>query len=82
MTINEDFRYSLGKMIVSAREEQGITQKELSSRCGIPQPNLSLIESGKANPSINTVTKIIDALDRRLMMYLVYDEKEDDAYDR
>lgn len=48
--------------LISIREKLGLTQRELSDKAKIKQPMLARIESGKNNPKINTVLKILKPL--------------------
>ena len=41
------------RAIVDARTSQNITQKELAERTGINQADISKLENGTRNPSIN-----------------------------
>ena len=41
------------RAIVDARTSQNLTQKELSERTGINQADISKLENGTRNPSIN-----------------------------
>ena len=36
--------------IVTARKQEGLSQKELADRCGMKASNLSRIENGNGNP--------------------------------
>lgn len=45
------------------RKESGWTQEELAGACGIEQQAVSLIESGRANPTILTVENLASTLD-------------------
>ena len=49
----------------SIRKEKGLSQIELAKRCNVPQSTIARIESG-ANTSIDTLTKIANALGKRL----------------
>ena len=40
--------------IIEARQQSGLTQKELSERTGIAQGDISKLERGNANPSLRT----------------------------
>lgn len=42
--------------------EKNLTQKELSQLSGITQADLSKIENGNANPSLNTLLKLAKGL--------------------
>ena len=54
------------RQIVEARLEEGITQRELAERCGMKPSNLSRLENGNGNPSVETLARIARALGRRL----------------
>lgn len=57
--------------IAFERERAGLTQKELAERVGMRQGNLSRLENGNGNPSINTLAKIARGLGKRLEIRLV-----------
>lgn len=44
------------------RLEKGLTQKALSAKCGILEPNIRKYESGKQNPKKETLLKLADGL--------------------
>lgn len=52
----------VGNAVAEARAERGLSQKELSGLTGIDQSDLSRIERGIANPSVNTLNRIAQAL--------------------
>lgn len=56
----------VGSAVAAARARKGISQKELSHLTGIDQSDLSRIERGIANPSVNTLDRIAQALDAKL----------------
>ncbi len=58
-----NFYDSLGFSIVYAREKKGISQKCLAEKIGIQPSALSNYERGYRAPSIETLTKISQALD-------------------
>lgn len=49
-----------------ARKARHISQIELSQKTGIIQADISRIETGKANPTINVLKRLADALDMNL----------------
>jgi len=51
-----------GGIIRAAREEKGLTQKELADRSGISQVSISFIERGASNVSVLTLEKIAKVL--------------------
>jgi y4mF family transcriptional regulator len=52
----------IGQTIRKRRKFLGIMQKDLSEITGISLRSLIDIETGKGNPSINQLNKILDAL--------------------
>ena len=64
---NEEFRkeyealkpeFDIMQAMIDARQETGLTQKELSEKTGITQGDISKLENGNANPSIKTLKRI------------------------
>lgn len=60
------------------RQRKNISQKELSSMCGISANALCSIESGNTFPSKSTITKICDALDIPASYLLLFSISEND----
>ena len=58
----------VGEAVAAARAKKGLSQKELSDLTGIDQSDLSRIERGIANPSVNTLNRIAQALDAKLLI--------------
>lgn len=56
----------VGEAVYAARARKGISQKQLSELTGIDQSDISRIEKGYANPSIETLNRIAFALDCKL----------------
>ena len=48
--------------VINAREESGLTQKQLSELCGIKQPVIARLESAAHSPQINSIIKILKPL--------------------
>lgn len=55
-------KYEIAYAISSVREEKGISQKQLSLLSGVTQCDISRIEGGVANPTIETLGKICKVL--------------------
>lgn len=60
--------YQIAEMIIRARYENSLTQKELADRAGLGQASLSRIETGKVSPDIATLQKIAAALGKKLVL--------------
>lgn len=54
--------------MVEARKKSGITQKELAEKTGIAQGDISKIERGNANPSLNTLKRLATGMDMNLRL--------------
>lgn len=63
--------YVLINSLMSARVKSGLTQKELSIRSGIDQANISKIETGVYNPTLNILRKLADAMNMDLRIEFV-----------
>jgi len=57
--------------MIDARKKQNLTQKEVSERTGITQADISRIENGTRNPSINMVQRLAEGLGMRLVLQFV-----------
>lgn len=58
--------YDIVKAIINARLQKGLTQKELSEITGIDQANISRMENGNYNPSLNFLKRIATGLGKEL----------------
>ena len=55
-------KVTTGEKIRHLRLERNLTQKALASKCGMYESQIRKYETGKANPKIETLQKIADAL--------------------
>jgi transcriptional regulator with XRE-family HTH domain len=55
-------RYRLARELLAARRERGLTQTQLAERTGIDQSDISRIEAGNANPTLQTLATLSAAL--------------------
>lgn len=53
-----DTLHLLAESLIRAREQTGMTQKQLSNIVGIYQADISKIERGLENPSISTLQRL------------------------
>ena len=59
----EDYRKYIGKNMKEVRAEKGLTQKDVSERCGISDSTLSAYENSRKYPSLYTLFSIAKALE-------------------
>ena len=58
--------YKIVSDIAELRRNKGISQHELANMIGIKQPVIARMEKGTTNPRLDTVIKIVEALDYEL----------------
>ncbi len=63
--------YQIIKSMLEARRRKAITQSQLSEITGIAQADISRIENGNANPSIQTLQRLAAGLGMRLKVEFV-----------
>lgn len=63
------------RAIVDARTSQNMTQKELAERTGINQADISKLENGTRNPSINLLKRLAEGMGMTLKIEFVPKQK-------
>lgn len=63
-----DVRVAIINEMIKAREETGITQKQLEVMSGIKQPVISRMEKGATDPQLSTVLKILNSLGKTIQI--------------
>lgn len=63
-------RYELISEVIKARREQNITQEELAFRVGTQKSNISRLESGTYNPSLDFLSKLAKGLGKEIHIEL------------
>lgn len=58
--------YAVISAMIEARIKKGITQKKLAEKMGTKQSVISRLESGRANPSVEFLKKLAQALGSNL----------------
>jgi len=61
-----DLRVALIGELIRARQERGITQKQLEEMSGVTQPVIARLERGTTSPNISTLTKLLAPLGKKL----------------
>jgi transcriptional regulator with XRE-family HTH domain len=62
--------YGVISKLTALRKEQGLTQAQLAERLGRPQSLISLVESGRMSPHIETIVAIARELGRSVRIEL------------
>jgi DNA-binding XRE family transcriptional regulator len=63
--------YKFIEEIIMARKEKNLTQKELAELVGTRQSNISRLESGNYNPSLDFLNKIAHAVGKELEVRII-----------
>ena len=63
--------YKIIEGIIMARKEKNFTQRELAERMGTKQSNISRLESGNYNPSLDFLNRIAQAMGKELEVRIV-----------
>jgi uncharacterized protein len=63
-------RLSAARLIRGAREQAGMSQTDLARRAGVAQPVISAYETGKREPSLPVLEKLINATGHDLLIDL------------
>ena len=64
-------KYTLIQSLIDARIQSNLTQKMLSAQTGIAQGDISKIENGSANPTLNILKRLADGLNMKLKLEFV-----------
>lgn len=64
-------RYDIVSQIIEARKSQNITQDELAFRVGTQKSNISRLESGAYNPSLDFLIKVAQSLGKKVQVTLI-----------
>ncbi len=60
--------YELASALIGARGRAGLSQGEVARRMGSSQPSVARLESGRANPSVDTLRRYAAATSARLRL--------------
>jgi transcriptional regulator with XRE-family HTH domain len=74
-----DAYYAVGSALAQARHERKITQTQLSTKSGVAQSDISLIERGLMAPTTPTLLKLTSSLHIRVHFELVAEEESIDV---
>ncbi|HEM3614520.1 TPA: helix-turn-helix transcriptional regulator [Streptococcus suis] len=64
--LESDVRVAIMSELIKARHEQGVSQKRLEELSGVSQPVIARMETGKTNPQLDTVLKVLASLGKTL----------------
>ena len=68
MKAGSDTRRDVADQLRSVRKAQGMTQEALAERVGTKKSNISRLESGRYNPSLDFLVKVADGLGKQIQI--------------
>lgn len=79
---SEEFTLA-GALLLDARRRCGLTQADLAERAGVVRPLISQYETGKKDPSVSMLARLLDACGMELRMQAsVVTDSDRDQYRR
>ena len=70
---------NLGTKLRAVREQHGLTQRQLAKRAGITNASISLIESGRTNPLVGNLKRLLDGIPMSLAEFFAMEDPEEAA---
>lgn len=66
MSKNITPREEIVRQLKETRKSEGMTQEQLAERVGTKKSNISRLESGRYNPSLDFLVKVADGLGKEI----------------
>lgn len=60
--------FSLASQVIESRREGKLSQRDLAKLSGVPQSEISRIETGTSNPTYATITALLRPLGKRIQI--------------
>ncbi|MGN0374923.1 MAG: helix-turn-helix domain-containing protein [Butyrivibrio sp.] len=73
VAMQKELRDSVMGQLVAIRKEKNMTQNDISVLTGILRPNISRMESGNYNPTLDMLVRVADSLG--LKVNITFEEK-------
>ncbi len=68
--------FEMIRALIEARTSQGLTQKQLAERTGVHQADISKLESGMRNPTLNMLKRLAAGMGMTLRIEFVPKENK------
>lgn len=68
LELQTELRTSLMEQFIAIRRDKGMTQTDVSEATGILRPNISRMENGKYNPTLDMIARIAYSLDKKIVI--------------
>lgn len=63
--------FSIIQAVIDARKQSHLTQKELSERTGIAQSDISKLENGNSNPTLDVLKRLAEGMNMTVKLEFV-----------
>jgi transcriptional regulator with XRE-family HTH domain len=70
---DKEFLEKFGRNLRKIRQENNLSQEALSDKIEVPRSQISRIERGKGNPTVNTLKRIADVLEVDIELLFQFD---------
>ena len=70
-----NMRVALISALIDAREQMGLSQRELEKLSGVKQPQIARMERGDANPQLDTLLRVLGAMGKTLAIVPIADNQ-------
>ncbi|MBQ6120918.1 MAG: helix-turn-helix transcriptional regulator [Clostridia bacterium] len=70
-----DMRAGIITAMIEAREEMGISQRQLEELSGVKQPQIARMERGNADPQLGTLLRVLNAMGKTLAIVPIADRQ-------
>lgn len=61
--VNKDILKIFGENLKKTRNQKGLSQRQLSAMCNVDNADISRMENGEINVTLNTIAQLADALE-------------------
>lgn len=76
VVIDMQAEFDVIRAIVDARTSQNLTQKQLAEKTGINQSDISKLENGTRNPSVNLLKRLAEGMGMALKIEFIPKQKK------
>ena len=70
-----DMRANIITAMIEAREEMGISQRQLEELSGVKQLQIARMERGNADPQLGTLLRVLNAMGKTLAIVPITDRR-------
>ena len=73
------FARAVAVKVIEYRADNGLSQRKLAERLGLPQPQVARLETGEHDPSHRTLTRLAGTLGLEITISITAEEREPKA---